>query len=384
MDGGPAWTILDTEEALDAVEAEWDALAVAAGRPYCSPAWMRAWWRAATPSAARLCVVVVRDGARIVGIAPLYTSASECRFLCAGMSTRLDLLAADVDREHVARAFAEALAALQPRLHAIVFEGIERSSPWPRAIASAWPARLPPRVKTDLELPAPTVDLTPGFDAWLGSRSRGFRRELLRVRRRWQDLGAVVEASPEERLDEDLEHLDRLHRARWASRGGSSNIDPARRRMLAEVGRELLPEDRFRLFTVRVGSDVAAAELFVVAGGVLGAWGGGFDERWQNLSPSIVAVAAAVEDACVRGERCLDLGEGAEPYKIRFGEAVSPVVWTRVYPRTRRYPLTRARAVPSELRHAVRRRLSPTRRAQAKRLLARVRQHRAKRRTEKR
>ena len=205
------------------------------------------------------------------------------------------------------------------------------------------------------------------------------------MRRRWQDLGAVVEASPEERLDEDLEHLDRAAPcALGIAAGGRRTSIPPAGGCSPKSDASLLPEDRFRLFTVRVGSDVAAAELFVVAGGVLGAWGGGFDERWQNLSPSIVAVAAAVEDACVRGERCLDLGEGAEPYKIRFGEAVSPVVWTRLYPRTRRYPLTRARAVPSELRHAVRRRLSPTRRAQVKRLVARVRQHRAKRRTEKR
>jgi CelD/BcsL family acetyltransferase involved in cellulose biosynthesis len=143
--------------------------------------------------------------------------------------------------------------------------------------------------------------------------------------------------------------------------------------MLAEAGRVLLDGERFRLFTVRTGDEVAAAELFVVAGGVVAAWGGGFDERWQSLSPSIVAVAAAVEDACARGERCLDLGEGAEPYKLRFGEAVEPVVWTRLYPHTRRYPITRVKAVPHELRHAVRRRLSPAQRARLKRLVARVR-----------
>ena len=377
-----ACTFFDSEEALDAVSSEWDALAVAAGRPYCSPAWMRAWWRAASPSGARLCVGVVRDGARVMGIAPLFTSPrgaeSEARLLCAGMSTRLDLLALDDEHERVSQAFAEALASLRPRLRALVFEGVERSSPWPRLIAASWPARLRPRVKTALELPAPTVDLQHGFDAWLASRSRSFRRELLRVRRRWQELGAVIELSPPGRLDQDLEHLERLHRARWSSRGGSSNIDAGRRRMLAEAGRELLPTGRFRLFTVRVKGDVAAAELFVSAGGVVSAWGGGFDERWLSLSPSIVAVAAAVEDACARGERCLDLGEGAEPFKLRFGEAASPVVWTRLYPRTRRYPLTRAGVVPHELRHAIRRRLSPARRAQLKRLAARISPRRAK------
>lgn len=338
---------------------------------------MRAWWRAAAPVDARLCVIVVREDDRVVGLAPLFRntrrSSSECRFLCAGMSTRLDLLALDPDRERAARGFAEALAALRPRLRALAFEGVERSSPWPGVLAAAWPGRLRPRVKTDLELPAPTVDLRAGFDAWLASRSRSFRRELLRVRRRWQELGARVEASPPDRLDADLAHLERLHRARWEPRGGSSNIDAARRRMLAEAGRELVQAGRFRLFTIRVGDEVAAAELFVAAGDVVAAWGGGFDARWQSLSPSIVAVAAAVEDACGRGERCLDLGEGAETYKLRFGEADAPVTWTRLYPRTRRYPLTRAAVVPHELRHAVRRRLSPEQRARVKHLARRLR-----------
>ena len=40
--------------------------------PFGASAWNLAWWRHAAPAAAELRVVVVRDDAGIVGIAPLY------------------------------------------------------------------------------------------------------------------------------------------------------------------------------------------------------------------------------------------------------------------------------------------------------------------------
>lgn len=370
-----SWEIADTDAALESFAEEWDALAVASGRPYCTPLWMRAWWRAAAPDGARLSVVAVRHGEELVGVAPFFTQAtrreSVARLLCAGTATRLDLLAAEGQTEPVAAAVAAALASLRPRIETVAFEGIAAGSPWPQLVAASWPGRLRPRVRTDLELTAPWLDLAGGFEHWLASLPRGERRELLRLRRRWAELGARIELSPPERLDDDLAHLERLHLARWAPKGGSTNIDAARRAMLREAGRALIRESRFRLWTIRVGDEVAGAELFVAAGSGSVAWGGGFDGRWQKLGPSIVLIAAAAEDAAARGERTLDLGEGEEPYKLRLGAAVEPVVWTRLYPRTRRYPLTRARAAPRELRYALRRRLTPEQRAWVKRVVGR-------------
>jgi hypothetical protein len=49
--------------------AAWDELAVAAGRPYCAPAWMLAWWRALVPAGSELRVVLALDVAVVRGVA---------------------------------------------------------------------------------------------------------------------------------------------------------------------------------------------------------------------------------------------------------------------------------------------------------------------------
>jgi hypothetical protein len=54
------------------IKDEWDDLAVARARPFCSPAWMLAWWRHAAPAGAFLRIAVVREKGELVGIAPFF------------------------------------------------------------------------------------------------------------------------------------------------------------------------------------------------------------------------------------------------------------------------------------------------------------------------
>src|SRR3954447_21333566 len=49
----PSGALIEDVGGLEAVRAEWDALAVAAARPYCAPAWMLAWWRTCPLARAR-------------------------------------------------------------------------------------------------------------------------------------------------------------------------------------------------------------------------------------------------------------------------------------------------------------------------------------------
>jgi CelD/BcsL family acetyltransferase involved in cellulose biosynthesis len=376
--------VIDSEDAMATAIVGWDALAVELGRPYCAPAWMLAWWRSAAPDDAVLRVIVVREGSRVIGIAPFFAQPERAgiwiyRLLCAGTSTRISPLAPVARRPEVAGAIAHTLRSIEPRPDWMLFEGTEVPAGWPELIAKAWPARLRPRVHRDLELPAPTVELgAGGFEAWLATRRRSFRRELQRLRRRWSELGASIELTPPWRLEEDLAHLERLHVARWSPRGGSSNTDAQRRAMLADAGQALTSSERFRLWTIRLQDDVAAAELFIVAGDELAAWGGGFDNRWQSLGPSIVTIASAAEDAVSRGERRIDLGEGFEPFKLRLGDDAERVEWTSLFPRTARYPLVRGRVLPRELRYAAARRLSFEHKRRLKRVVARFRRFAAR------
>lgn len=71
--------ILSGEPALASLRDEWDALAVGAGRPYCSPAWMLSWCRHARPDGTALAVVAATEEGRLVGIAPLWLASDPLR-----------------------------------------------------------------------------------------------------------------------------------------------------------------------------------------------------------------------------------------------------------------------------------------------------------------
>src|SRR5262245_12926616 len=65
--------LLETTEALEPHLGAWDALAVARGRPYCSPGWMLSWLRTVPPPGAMLRVCLAHDEGQLVGIAPFWT-----------------------------------------------------------------------------------------------------------------------------------------------------------------------------------------------------------------------------------------------------------------------------------------------------------------------
>jgi CelD/BcsL family acetyltransferase involved in cellulose biosynthesis len=350
---------------VDGYRAAWDALAVAASRPFCAPSWMLAWFEHVTSDASELRLVLVFDDDDLVGVAPYYLTLGPGglpvhRFLCCGVSTRIGPLAAPGYEERVAALIGSTLAGSEPRPRMVTFDGIEADSPWPAAMASGWPGRAGAWVHTDNALPAFIVDRGEGtFDDWLAGRPRKFAKEVRRLRRRLAERGGRLRLSSPESLDADLGELMRLHYARWEDRGGSGNLDPAVEVMLRQASRELIAGERARLWVLELEDRVISAELMIAAGDELGSWGGGFDERCSNLAPGVLTLLAAIEDSFARGERRFYLGEGLESYKERLADPVEEVTWRTLFPRDSRYVATRARMLPPHFEYWARRRARP-------------------------
>jgi len=74
-----ATELVTTQEALEPLSTDWDALAIACDRPQMAPGFVQAWWRHVAGPDARLRVVAVHDGERLVGIAPFYVDPSARR-----------------------------------------------------------------------------------------------------------------------------------------------------------------------------------------------------------------------------------------------------------------------------------------------------------------
>lgn len=384
---GPAWTVVTlaamalTATVLDSLELcephlpAWDALAVAARRPYCAPAWMLAWWRHVPSPDALLRVVVVHDDSDLVAVAPFYAeplrgSGARYQILGAGTAHRAEPLARPEVADEAAHAIAGALAGMSPAPAFIRLESVDVRSGWPERLVRSWPGRRRPWSVREWSGPAPTIALDGlTFEGWLKGKSRNFRSQWGRKKRRLGDLGASlhVAADPEE-LTWVLGELSRLHYARWRERGGSVALTETVERALREAGRELLESGRFRVVWIEVGGRAISAHLFVAAGGEVSYWNGGFDEEWAAEQPAMQALIAAIEDAFSRSEGRFDLGGGAEPYKYRLADREDTLETTVIAPRTRRYLLTRLERVPGRMRREISRRLPARTRVRLKSL----------------
>jgi CelD/BcsL family acetyltransferase involved in cellulose biosynthesis len=348
--------LIEDTDGLEAVRGEWDALAVAAARPYCAPAWMLAWWRHVGASRGPVRAVAVRDEGRLVGLAPFYAESAfgrptRSRLMAADMSHRVEPLAEPGAERAVAEAIASVLARARPRPALVSFESVDSASGWPALLADAWPGSGRPALLPQFTRAALTVRLDgSSFDDWLARRSRKFRGYSRRNTRQLAERSAEFRlARTEPELEEGLAQFTDLHHRRWEGRGGSVALSGDVERMLADAGRELLADERLRLFTIVVDDKPIASNLFVAAGGEVAYWNGGFDSDWSEVQPSLRGVEAAIKDGIERGERRLDLGGGTEQYKYRMADDEGQLETTLLIPPGPRRAITRLQLAPRAL-----------------------------------
>jgi CelD/BcsL family acetyltransferase involved in cellulose biosynthesis len=357
--------VIDDLSVLGRWEAEWDALAVATGRPFSAPAWMLAWWRRAAPPGADLRVVVATDGDDLIGVAPFYVERAygglaRYRVVASLRSYRAEPISVAGREREAAAAFTHALAGADPRPDLVSFDLIGADAPWVGAFAETWPGHGEPWLHREKADVAPTLSFHTqerGFDVWFASRSKNFREQLRRGRRQLEAHGAVVDMATRDELPLALAQLDRLHRSRWSGRGGSRVLDGGVLEMLRDAGEALVDRGRFRLWSITVDGEAICSNLFVEAGGEVAYWLGGFDDRWAAQRPSMVSILAAVEHAWATGDHRMDLGWGGAPYKYRFADGEYSLEWWTLVPRSRRYLRTRVGLLPKDVARAVNRHL---------------------------
>jgi CelD/BcsL family acetyltransferase involved in cellulose biosynthesis len=377
--------IVVERERIDALVPDWHALAAACGEPLSAPAWMLTFSRELAGARETPRIVAVRDGGRLVGLAPLCVDLDRPRRaagyrLLAGDMPRATPLALAGREWEVAGAVARALAAAEPRVEAVGLESMPVGTCWPVALAEQWPARMRPLLRQYFVMSSPTVALSQGsFDAWLGGKSSNFRSQMRRMRRRFAEAGGSGRFSTRETLHDDMATMVRLHAGRWEGRGSSSIVAGGERLAAAyeSVGHQLLETGGFRLRMLELDGEAISAQLFTGIGGEVIYLNGGWDERFAQFKPAMLGILDAIEDAFARGERRMDLGPGAQPYKLRFADGTDPLAWSVVIPPGRSMARVLARTLPKttwrELRSAAKRALAPERVERLRELRARLR-----------
>ncbi len=348
--------IIQSVTSLELLRVEWEALALAASRPYALPAWLLAWWAYMRPRDAQLRVVVVRKGGQLIGIAPFYSERSRYALLGGELASSIEPLARAGHEHEVATAVASALAAAEPRPSAVELKLQPEVPDWPDLLSGAWPGHAPWQSASS-STPAPTVNLDGlDFDGWLETKSVSFRRWTRQGRRKLAAAGASFRFADEATLERDVRTLLELHHSR--REGRSTALDgPGLEQMLVRAGRELLPAGHFRLLCIDIDGKTIGAQLMIAAGNEVAGWNGGFDPAYAKLSPAMHILIEGIRDAADRGESLFDLGPGDQAYKARLADGERRLRSGVLLPHGRGYPLARARfalrSARPRLRHLI-------------------------------
>ncbi len=213
----------------------------------------------------------------------------------------LDLLATDLDWDEFA------------------FRGLAVDSTWPDLFETGVVERGWTLLDRGREDVCPHIDLSGGYDAYLGSLPSKQRHELKRrARKLARDAGEVrlvevKEAHLHDRLDDFFE----MAAGNESDKGGFFRRD-VMRTFFHALADEFGP-DAFRLHVLDVADRPGAFTISLVQGGHWGLYNSTFDPALRALGPGMVLVGDLIEIAAKEGCREFDLLRGDEPYKYRFG-----------------------------------------------------------------
>src|SRR6266508_3692197 len=162
----------------------------------------------------------------------------------------------------------------------------------------------------------PLLRAPEGWEGYVATRSSHFRHKIAGLERRLgrdRDLRYRLADDPA-RLDQDLDCLFALHRARWAR--GSEFL--AHERFHRDLARAAFHEGWLRLWFLELDGVAAAAWYGFRFSGVESHFQSGRDPRFERESPGTVLLAHTIKAALDDGVTEYRFLRGGEAYKHRF------------------------------------------------------------------
>jgi CelD/BcsL family acetyltransferase involved in cellulose biosynthesis len=310
---GLAAELIDDAARLAAIAGAWQALwrRVPTTTPFQSPAWLLSWWHSFHPGA--LAVVAIRQGERLVGLAPLYIEHGRNHGrvlpLGIGVSDYLDLL---IDPESAVSldSFLDPLRRYLPGWRSC---DLEELPPWSLALALPLPEDGSGNVA--MQSACPVLDLAQPI-------SMGMQRRLRRGARRAERRGGLdIRSVGSADIDGFLAGLFLLHGVRWRSRHAQPGVlhGAAVRAFHRCAVPTLNREGIARLYELRVGREIAGCYYGLLDRDRAYAYIGGFDPRFAAISPGGLLLAHAIDEARREGCREFHFLRGQEAYKYEWG-----------------------------------------------------------------
>ena len=322
---------LETHEGVPAgaVRADWELLLEEdpAASLFQGPRFLSRWAEIFAERSTVRVHTVHRDG-RLIGVVPeaheregTPTGPIEVRRFLGGteVTDYLGPVSRTEDRTDVVEAYLAALVA-DPNWDELIAGGLAADSGWAGTFERAAGDHDLTVFERDIEDVCPRVDISGGYDAYLGRLTGKYRHELGRKARKLaRDAGELeVVRVPADEVAQRLDiFLDMAGETEPGKAGFFANDDM--RTWFAALADEFADDDIFRLHQLDVGGMPAAATVSLVHGGEWGLYNSAFDPTLRQFAPGMVLVGELIEVAAKEGRDVFDLLRGDEPYKYRFG-----------------------------------------------------------------
>jgi CelD/BcsL family acetyltransferase involved in cellulose biosynthesis len=335
---GYAVHVTTTDSGLAALEAEWKELSSRASNssPFSSWTWLSSWWNEIGSLNAKneLRVIVVREGFRLVGIAPFYIATHQfgTRVLRNLGDTHVgsEYLDAIWDRAH-ADGVIEAIETTLKSAHdidAVLLLDLADDSLLADALARSGDQWVGRRISTWQTLPVVLLGGDGVKQSFLEQLSKNMRYNLRRKEKK------LLECYPRARLElvtsiDELERvmaaLFRLHALRWQSKGQTGNfVYPGVREFHSKVCPRLLEEDVLRIYWLDLDREAqqVGAVLYCLRHGKRELYlQAGMDPALEDLSAGFCLLKWVIERCSEEGLDEFDMLRGTEQYKRHWARS---------------------------------------------------------------
>jgi len=302
---------------MAAHELEWAS-------PFVLPGFLQAWWEVFAPPAEPL-ILCVREGGRLIGIAPLQREGSSLRLIGgADVCDHLDVVV-DPRRkkefcgsllDYLSRANVTRIELGPVRPDSAVMTGLV-----PQARGRGWP------VASATEDVLFETDLPPSWEEYLDRLSAKQRHEVRRKLRRLQQSVTFAFRMVGGRgdIDAGMEDFLRLFRM---NRADKAEFMTARMEAFFRALARRVPATR--LGFLDVDGAAAAAVMCFDHGTTRYLYNSAFDSGLGSLSVGILCKILSIRDAISRGLANYDFLRGNETYKRQLGGRAVPVYQCRI------------------------------------------------------
>jgi CelD/BcsL family acetyltransferase involved in cellulose biosynthesis len=322
-ESGQAEVLADRAPIKDSVLGAWRQLAELRENPFLTPEWFFAWMQA-NPSEEPF-VILWRLAGEVCGVLPLVRVRKglfhELRFAGARRGDWFTPACRPEDEPAMAAACAELLRRERRSWQLLVLDRVDEADDWPQALwrEGLGGAIAPARPRRHDLLPYIAFD-EGGYDAYHAGRSRNFRSQLGRRRRKLEkehELSFRMTTDPD-RFDADFDTFFHLHEERWSDRGGSSSGADEVREFQRAFAAAALERGWLRLWIAEADGAPRAAWYGWRIGNRYCYALSGLSKDYETFALGTVLLAHTVEQAAAEGATVYDLMWGDESYKSRF------------------------------------------------------------------